>query len=254
MITLETDHPVAIESPDHFAPVGTVNDNTTDADYIAAVKNYFKKSPGLKMMDLGCAGGQLVVDFLESGDYGVGLEGSTNARERGAGKHNWDKYGDKNLFTVDLTKPYQVKDDGEQVKFDFITTWEVVEHIAPQDLPMFFENIRNHLTDDGVFCCSIAVVRDDVGYDAQGNLISRHQSVFNAAKWINILFDNGFELAFDPAWPPCPAGLSYAHHEHAPAGVVAKPHGLFFGYLFGNAMFRNHNDRGNSIYFCLTKK
>ena len=49
MITLETDHPVAIESPDHFAPVGTVNDNTTDADYIAAVKNYFKKSPGLKI-------------------------------------------------------------------------------------------------------------------------------------------------------------------------------------------------------------
>jgi len=252
MITLETEHPVAIESPDHIAPVGTVNDNTTDADYIAAVKKYFNKSP-LKMMDLGCAGGQLVVDFIESGDYGVGLEGSTNARERGAGKHNWDKYGDKNLFTVDLTKPYQLYDDGEKVKFDFITTWEVVEHIAEEDLSMFFGNIRNHLEDDGVFCCSIAVVRDDVGY-IDGKLVSRHQSVFNSAKWINILFDNGFELAVDPSWPAAPAGLEYAHHPDKPAGVVAKPHGLFFGYLFGDAMFRNHNDRGNSIYFCLKKK
>jgi cyclopropane fatty-acyl-phospholipid synthase-like methyltransferase len=151
MITLETNHPVAIESPDHIAPVGTVNDNTTDSDYIAAVKKYFGRP--IKMMDLGCAGGQLVVDFIESGDCGVGLEGSTNARERGAGKHNWDKYGDKNLFTADLTKPYQLHDDGEEVKFDFITTWEVVEHIAEEDLPMFFGNIKKHLNDDGVFCC-----------------------------------------------------------------------------------------------------
>ena len=200
MITLETKNPVAIESPDHIAPVGTVNDNTTDADYITAVKKHFGKP--IKMMDLGCAGGQLVVDFIESGDYGVGLEGSTNARERGAGKHNWDKYGDKNLFTVDLTKPYQLYDDGEEVKFDFITTWEVVEHIAEEDLPMFFGNIKKHLKDDGVFCCSIAVVRDDVGY-IDGKLVSRHQSVFNSAKWINILFDNGFELAVDPSWTCC---------------------------------------------------
>jgi SAM-dependent methyltransferase len=252
MIRLETNYPVAIESPDHIAPVGTVNDNTTDIDYINAVKKYFDNKQ-IRVLDLGCAGGQLISDFISRGDVGVGLEGSTNARERGAGKHNWDQHGDKNLFTVDLSKPYQLYEDDKKMQFDFITTWEVVEHIAEEDLSMFFGNIRNHLKDGGVFCCSIAVVRDDVGY-IDGKLVSRHQSVFNASKWINILFDNGFELAVDPSWPPAPAGLEYTHHPDKPAGVVAKPHGLFFGYLFGDAMFRNHNDRGNSIYFCLKNK
>jgi SAM-dependent methyltransferase len=252
MIRLETDYPAALDSPDHIAPVGTVNDNTTDIQYIEAIKKYFKKSP-LKVLDLGCAGGQLIADFISMGDYAVGLEGSPLARKQGAGKHNWDKYGDKNLFTVDLTKPYQLYDENEKVEFDLITTWEVIEHIAEEDLEMFFSNIKNHLKDDGVLCCSIAVVRDDVGY-LDGKLISRHQSVFNPAKWINILFDNGFELAIDPNWPAAPAGLEHPHHPEKPQGVVANIRGLFFGYLFGNAMFRNHQDMGNSIYFCLKNK
>ena len=151
MIRLETNYPVAIESPDHIAPVGTVDDNTTDIDYINAVKNYFDNKQ-IRVLDLGCAGGQLISDFISRGDVGVGLEGSTNARERGAGKHNWDQHGDKNLFTVDLSKPYQLYEDDKKMQFDFITTWEVVEHIAEEDLKTFFEQINNHLKDDGVFC------------------------------------------------------------------------------------------------------
>ena len=41
LITLETEHPVAIDSPDHIAPAGTVVDNRTDEDYVNAIKDYF---------------------------------------------------------------------------------------------------------------------------------------------------------------------------------------------------------------------
>ena len=252
MIRLETNYPVAIESPDHIVPVGTVDDNTTDIDYINAVKNYFDNKQ-IRVLDLGCAGGQLISDFISRGDVGVGLEGSTNARERGAGKHNWDQHGDKNLFTVDLSKPYQLYEDDKKMQFDFITTWEVVEHIAEEDLKTFFEQINNHLKDDGVFCCSVSVVPDDVGW-VDGKFLRRHQSVFNSVKWINLLFDCGFELAYDPSWPPTPVGIEYPHHPGVPQGVAARPQGLFFGYLFGDALFRMHTTYGNSIFFCLTKK
>ena len=65
LITLETDYPVAIDSPDHIAPAGTVVDNRTDKDYVRAVKNYFGDK--LKILDMGCAGGQMITDFIEEG-------------------------------------------------------------------------------------------------------------------------------------------------------------------------------------------
>ena len=34
LITLETEHPIAIDSPDHIAPAGTIVDNRTDQDYL----------------------------------------------------------------------------------------------------------------------------------------------------------------------------------------------------------------------------
>ena len=59
LITLETDYPVAIDSPDHIAPAGTVVDNRTDKDYVRAVKNYFGDK--LKILDMGCGTGILAI-------------------------------------------------------------------------------------------------------------------------------------------------------------------------------------------------
>ena len=41
--------------------------------------------------------------------------------------------------------------------------WEVLEHIADEDLPQLFENIRAHLKPDGIFVGSIALGPDDHG-------------------------------------------------------------------------------------------
>ena len=82
------------------------------------------------MLDLGCAGGQFVVDFINRGDIGVGLEGSSNSLS-GVGKENWDKYHNKNLFLCDITKDYQLYyNGGKPMMFDFIHSEEVFEHIS----------------------------------------------------------------------------------------------------------------------------
>ena len=98
LITLETEHPVAIDSPDHIAPAGTVVDNRTDEDYVNAIKDYFDRP--IKVLDMGCAGGQMIVNFIEDGYTAVGLEGSTHVLH-GAGSANWSKYLNNNLFNVD---------------------------------------------------------------------------------------------------------------------------------------------------------
>jgi SAM-dependent methyltransferase len=259
-ITISTDHYMAEESPDHLAPYGVLRDNSTDSKYIDAVKKYFVKQGALKVLDLGCAGGQLVSDFIYQGYIAVGLEGSPNVLT-GAGADNWSKLHNQNLFLCDLTKDYQLYFDGWPAEFDFIQSWEVVEHIAPKDLPAFFEGVLKHLAPNGVFCCSIALYPSYGEVD--GVQVDLHQSLFNPAEWVNILFDNGFELAVDPSWPPMPQSKVPANRKFEPSlgydpdadeGIIKKDQGVFLGYLFGDAMFRNHDRHESSIYFCLRRR
>jgi cyclopropane fatty-acyl-phospholipid synthase-like methyltransferase len=112
-------------------------------------------------MDLGCAGGQLALDFLSRGHIGVGLEGSDYSAK--IGRVGWKDFYNKNLFTCDLTHEYSVLKDGELLLFDCITSWEVLEHIAKWDLPQFMSNIVRHMKPDGIFCASVTSYPDYFG-------------------------------------------------------------------------------------------
>ena len=148
MITLEASKTVADDSPDHICPVGAIRDNFTSQGLIDEVKDGFDDEQ-IAMLDLGCAGGQFVVDFIDRGDIGIGLEGSSNSLT-GVGKKNWDKYHDKNLFLCDITKDYQLYQDGKPMEFDFIHSEEVFEHIAPDDVEPMLDNIFKHLKEGGL--------------------------------------------------------------------------------------------------------
>lgn len=260
-ITVETEFKVAEESLDHISPSGAVLDNRSNQDYINSVKRYFNK-PSISVLDLGCAGGQLVVDFINQGDLAVGIEGSTTVLG-GAGQENWRYFLNKNLFFADLTKPYQIYFNETPAKFDFIHSWEVIEHIDLKDLSNFFSFIKQHLSDDGVFCCSIALYPSyGKTPGPNGEQIDLHVSQFNPAKWLNIIYQNGFELCVDPSWPPMPQkdvpfGRSFDktmnYNIDADEGIIQKDQGLFFGYLFKDSMYRNHDCYRSSIYLCLRK-
>jgi cyclopropane fatty-acyl-phospholipid synthase-like methyltransferase len=177
-ITLKTDHPIAFDSPDHITPWGTMRDNTTNLEFIDEIHEFFKLNnevDNFNFLDLGCSGGQLVVDFHKRGNLSVGLEGSDYSVKHQ--RANWPEYHNKILFTCDVTKPYAIYNNDEKVEFDLITAWEVVEHIHPKDLSNFFSYINDNLKTGGLFLASISTVGDN----ATG--IDLHQSVFTEAEW-----------------------------------------------------------------------
>jgi len=162
VFTRESKYPVAFESPDHLAPKGTAVNNSTNKKFVlhmdAKLRREFGERAALRMMDLGCAGGQTVADFMTLSWQGVGLEGSDfSLKHRRA---NWAQFANTHLFTCDITKAYQVKLDGQPATFHLITAWEVMEHIATPDLPQVFDNIVNHLEPGGYFIASTTETSD----------------------------------------------------------------------------------------------
>ena len=75
-VVVVSDNKVAIDSPDHIFPVGTKSDNSTNRKYIKEVEEYFNGEKK-NLLDIGCAGGQLAVDFAHDGHFSLGIEGSS---------------------------------------------------------------------------------------------------------------------------------------------------------------------------------
>jgi len=173
MITIKTSFPIAIDSPDHLRPWGTMRDNSTDFNFINEMEEHFKHK--INFLDLGCSGGALVHDFLKRGHKAVGLEGSDYSLKNK--RAEWPTLANKNLFTCDISKIYEIFEDDKPMKFDLITAWEVVEHIHPDALDIFFENIKNHLKPEGIFLASVSTC------NSFENGVELHQSVFTEKEW-----------------------------------------------------------------------
>jgi|688.fasta_scaffold90337_2 SAM-dependent methyltransferase len=250
MIKIITEHEFAVESPDYQSQLlpnlkmsfSAAEDNSTDHYFIDKVAEYISNQRGISLdelsincLDLGCGGGQLIID-LNSKKFTnvcIGLDGVSGMLNR----ENWNKT-DGILHNTDLSKPFHVTMDDEPLKFDLITSWEVIEHINPSDLVTFFTNVVNHLSDDGIFICSIAMfpdTRDENGYhqdcpeyNPNSNQFVLHQSVFDKEQWMEILKD--FNVKEYPL-----------KSEYYKCGYVApRDH-------------PSHNGKGGSLYLMVTK-
>jgi 2-polyprenyl-3-methyl-5-hydroxy-6-metoxy-1,4-benzoquinol methylase len=169
---------VAFESPDHQVPHGTKYNNSTNRKFVLLLHDYFRQhapNRALAMMDLGCSGGQLVADFAALGWIGVGLEGSDySLKHRRA---NWAELANQNLFTCDITKPFQVQRNGQKLECQLITSWEVLEHIRLPDLETLFNNISAHLAEGGLFIASTSSTTSVV------DGVELHQTRMPNAEW-----------------------------------------------------------------------
>ena len=158
LYAVETDQPVATESPDHKWPRGTAFDNSTNRNFNLKLYAFFNFRPELRVMDLGCSGGAFVKSFLEDGHTAVGLEGSDWSKKLRSGE--WDTCP-HHLLTCDITSSFQVKDrSGGPMTFQCVTAWEVLEHIPADKLPALIDNISRHLADDGIFAASVDTAPD----------------------------------------------------------------------------------------------
>ena len=192
MIILETKYPIAYDSPDHIFPWGTKNDNSTNEGFIKETLDFWKQrgKDKINFLDLGCSGGELVVDYINKGHLAIGLEGSDYSVVHK--RANWPEYYNKNLFTCDVTKEYKLIKNKNRLKFDVISAWEVIEHIKPSDLSSFFQNINDNLLPGGFFCGSISMNVEVL----EGHTL--HQTVWNENTWYKkfpeILKDTSLEL------------------------------------------------------------
>jgi SAM-dependent methyltransferase len=200
-LVVETQKPVAYDSPDHLFPWGTMRDNSVNLKFNLKLARLIPLSH-LDVLDLGCAGGGFVRSVLEMGCLAVGIEGSDYSKVRS--RAEW-KTIPSYLFTADITEPFQVKrqrEDGslEPAQFAVITAWEVMEHLPAERLGAVFANIRRHLKPGGLVILSISPNPDVV----EG--VALHQTVQPEKWWLAEFERAGFvyypELRayFEPDW------------------------------------------------------
>lgn len=208
MITIQTDHEFCVDQPDYQIHnqakelqlnCSAGQDNHSDLDLINETLSRFDNDQ-INCLDLGCAGGQLILDYNKSPKTNIciGLDGSC-----GVYKHpNWEH--DTILRHADLTKSFVVLDEGAPVKFDIITCWEVVEHFEETDLDIFFTNVFKHLNKGGLFFGSIALfedTRDSDGfhqdhprYKANDIQFKLHKTVFKEKEPWDKILSNYFQV------------------------------------------------------------
>ena len=194
MISVQTNHPIAIDSDDHKHPEGIYYDNSLNDDFVRSVEEHFRKK--ISILDLGCAGGELITHMHKKGNRAVGLEGSDhclNVRpamieeigKEPAGLQNWKNFGNVILFTCDVTKEYSVFEDGKLLQFDLITCFDVIEHFKDEGLDSYFNMVDKHLSPDGLFVSSIHQRESyrHVGSKNTTEKINYHKSIHNREWW-----------------------------------------------------------------------
>ena len=150
---LETAHPVARDTVDHQLPRGAIRDNSTHPPFNRALYAQLGRSTGVRLLDLGCAGGGFVRSILADGNIAVGLEGSDHPRAQGLGE--W-RTCPLHLFTCDITRPFTLREtNGALARFEVVTMWEVLEHIPAEQLDALIANIAAHLVPGGLFIASV---------------------------------------------------------------------------------------------------
>lgn len=167
-VTLRTEFPTAEESLDTKVLWGAKYDNSTNKKFVDRIEEIIGRDSAV--LDLGCAGGQMIYDFYRIGWRAVGLEGSDYPKRARTGA--WKHLADTHLFTCDITKPFALS-----CQFNLITAWEVLEHIEERDLPQLFRNIDDHLLPGGYFIASTTSAPD-----IQGG-VDLHRTKLSNAEW-----------------------------------------------------------------------
>ena len=98
---LEAERRLAIDSDDHRFPRGTRNDNTRYPRFRWKCEQVCGRK--LSLLDIGCAGGGIVLEFLLAGHFALGLEGSDYSMR--TQRACW-RLIPNHLMTCDVTRPF----------------------------------------------------------------------------------------------------------------------------------------------------
>lgn len=153
---IETNKPIAIDSNDHIHPRGVKQDETRRPAFVQKLIGIY--GPGVTYLDLGCAGGGLVYDFVIKGCLALGLEGSDFSKSHSRAYWHEIPWA---LHTADLTAPVKIFLENQPATFDVIGAWEFFEHIDEEDIDSVLRNIKHHLRNKrSLFLANIATFED----------------------------------------------------------------------------------------------
>jgi len=107
----------------------------------------------ISVLDLGCGGGNFVKTIIEEGHIAIGVD-CFYIYEKFM-PASWNIIPN-NLFMCDISSPFQIYQEKDQIKFDVITSWEFMEHLYEEDVNGVMSNIINNLKEKGYYICSIS--------------------------------------------------------------------------------------------------
>jgi cyclopropane fatty-acyl-phospholipid synthase-like methyltransferase len=174
-VSIKTDFPFCYDSEDYKQPCGSAHDYHTNPLFIQRSELLFRTKL-LFVLDLGCANGTMIVDYINKGHLGIGIDGSDYGVKNKTG--GWGTHPE-NFFNADIAKPFTLLGDSfdDPILFEIVTAWEVLEHIKEEDLPQFFQNIKKHTYCSSLCFFSIALFESG----------AYHQNVKNEQWWRNYL-------------------------------------------------------------------
>lgn len=184
-----TEHPVAVDSPDHLYPHGTRIFGRSNPRFIIKLMNLFPSDYFPSLLDLGCGSGVFVREALDMGIDAYGVEGSDCSKNMR--RAAWRDIPER-LCTCDIAEPFRIRPDIPTCTslarcFDVITAWEVVEHIPESGLCGLVANIDQHLKPDGFL-----IVSTVNGACVLNGGVDLHQVHWPKSEWIKFFEYCGF--------------------------------------------------------------
>ena len=147
------------------------------------IANFFKLKKNSKVLEVGCAKGYLLVEFLKLGMKTFGLDGSYYA------KINAHKLIKKNIKKFNIEKKMPFKSDF----FDFVICKEVLPHIKKNKLNSLIKEISRVVKKKNNILIEIQSFKDKSDKFFFQNWDPTHKSCFNEKEWIKILKNNDYK-------------------------------------------------------------
>lgn len=130
-------------------------------------------------LDLGCGSGILSHLFKEKGVLTASVDANRIAAKD-------SPYLDCNHFIARTDERLDITDsEGNRVKFDLITSFDHLEHIEDKRVNVFMSNVKEHLSEDGVF----VFIFHPFAYE--GDQAHVHCNTGDRPYWIKKLEENG---------------------------------------------------------------
>lgn len=112
----------------------------TNHNLIKVFKN-INEGRNYSLLDIGCGNGLFVLDVIKAGNIGVGIDGCHFYKDYPG--FLWSEFPD-NAILVDASEAYEIYNNKVLLQFDFITSWEHLEHIEEEQVNGWLANVKAH--------------------------------------------------------------------------------------------------------------